>query len=128
MPKMISAIKSLYLKQKVLMHFRIKKLKDNVLGEKKLHLVEPYTVWVSAVDNKLQPFEYRKVYYWRGRKLSPFHRTHGKGIELRGGVILSHQSVGSWLAAIQKAEEEYTGVMSLLRKVANDCATERMKA
>lgn len=121
-------LKTFYVGQKVLMHFRIKRCKDVLFGEKKLHLVEPYTDWADRVDYKLEPYQYRKVYYWRGRTRSPFHRTYGKGIQLGDGVIVPHESAEAWQDALQKATAEFKSVMVVLRQAANDAATERMSA
>ncbi len=128
MKNLLLMVKTFYVGQKVLTHFRIKRWKDFLFGEKTLHLVEPYTEWATRVDYKMRTYEYRKVYYWRGRLRSPFHRTHGRGIQLNDGVIVPHETAEAWQDALQKAEEEFKGVMVVLRKASNDAATERMSA
>ena len=128
MKNLLLMAKTYYVGQKVLMHFRIKRWKDFLFGEKTPHQVEPYTDWVSRVDFNLEPYEYRKVYYWYGRKRSPLHRKYGRGIQLANGVIVPHKSAEAWQDALQKATEDFKGVMVVLRQAANDAATERMSA
>lgn len=128
MKKLLLMVKTYYVGQKVLMYFRIKRLKDFLFGEKALHLVEASTEWATRVDYKMQTYEYRKVYYWRGRIRSPFHRKHGRGIQFSNGVIVPYESAEEWQDALQKAEEDFKGVMVVLRQAANDVATERMSA
>ncbi|ANZ48374.1 hypothetical protein BIZ78_gp201 [Erwinia phage vB_EamM_Caitlin] len=73
----------------------VKRLKDKLFGRKRCHLIEPMTVWVDRVVCG-ETVSYRKVYYFYGRKNSPFHRRYGKGIQISGKGILEYETIETY--------------------------------
>ncbi|QVW28585.1 hypothetical protein pEaSNUABM8_00088 [Erwinia phage pEa_SNUABM_8] len=92
------------------------RLKNKLFGRKRNHLIEPYTVWT---DRNIcgQTVSYRKVYYWYGRKNSPFHRKYRKGIQITGKGILDFESIESYINNVCM-----TTFMDDNAICANDCA------
>lgn len=79
---------------------RLHNVKNLMFGRKRHHMVEAYTVWVTrVVDGK--EYRFRKVYYWYGRKNSPFNRRHGKGIQICGIGILEYATFDAYIDDVQ---------------------------
>ncbi|QVW55600.1 hypothetical protein pEaSNUABM9_00004 [Erwinia phage pEa_SNUABM_9] len=70
-------------------------LKNKMFGRKRYHLIEPYTVWTDRVVGD-ETVSYRKVYYYYGRKNSPFHRKYGKGIQVSGRGIQGYETIEAY--------------------------------
>lgn len=89
----------------------LKKLKDKLFGRKRYHLIEPMTVWVDRVVCG-ETLSYRKVYYFYGRKNSPFHRRYGKGIQISGKGIQGYETVEAYAD-----DQDFTKYMNALADV-----------
>ncbi|ANZ48647.1 hypothetical protein BIZ83_gp206 [Erwinia phage vB_EamM_ChrisDB] len=85
------------------------RLKNKLFGRKRYHLIEPYTVWVDRmIDDEV--VSYRKVYYYYGRKNSPFHRKYGKGIQVSGHGIQGYETIEAYIDDLKFTK--YTDTLS----------------
>ncbi|QVW56223.1 hypothetical protein pEaSNUABM6_00087 [Erwinia phage pEa_SNUABM_6] len=107
---------------------RMGRVKDFLYGPKKYHLTEPRCLWDETLDHKFRVVRYRRVYCWYGRLYSPFRRTHHKGLELENGVIVPHETIAEYLAALKKADEVFPQLVANLRKATDELCDSRMEA